>query len=496
MIHITAPRLRKALCMFAVLCLAALTTRAQSEPSLKYASQIDPSMLHTLVNKIASDEFEGRNTGTPGSTMAAEYIVTYFKYHKVKAGNGKSFMQDIKMSLVSTGNRLCRISRKNIDTEFKYSQHYAYVNYPEMNSMLKTSRIVVLSNKVCESQCPNLKELKLEGKGILLLDSDKKYAKIDCLEAEKPEFIAQIEAVPAKPAPSGTYPHFHSAQIAQSTPRILMDEHIVNKLLEPEKTGLAALSKQMQDNPCTTLTLDGRFVFGGNNNIRPLPAMNILAFIEGGDLKHEYVVLCAHYDHVGRNKDEIFNGADDNASGTAAVMEIARLLTLAKREGHTLRRSVAVILFTGEEHGLKGSEYYVNYPVYPLDKTVACFNLDMIGRIANEQQATGNKYVYLDYHQNDAGKHDSCIKLVNSNSTKLKIIDNVFPQQQGGFARSDQYSFHCKNVPAILLTSGLHDDYHTPKDIAKRIDYIGMTERTRLAFLSVWSYANDFQISH
>ena len=108
---------------------------------------------------------------------------------------------------------------------------------------------------------------------------------------------------------------------------------------------------------------------------------NVIGFIEGSDLKKELIIITAHYDHLGKHDSLIFNGADDDASGTAAAMEIAEAFMIAKKEGFGPRRSVLVMAVSGEEKGLLGSRYYTDKPIYPLKNTVANLNIDMISRI-------------------------------------------------------------------------------------------------------------------
>lgn len=497
--HITVLRLLKAVCLFAVLA-AALPMWAQSELALKYAKQVEPSTLRTMVEIMASDEFEGRGTGVKGSELAANYIVDYYNRNKVRAGNGRSYLQDIEARVVRQNSKYCWIRKEKAEQEFDYRQHFSYYNQLLQDSVLKTDRIVVVGENVCKSECASLNGIDLDGMGVMIVaPASTAKPELGCLDAKRPKFIMTV-----RPHPDGGFSSgnnnilFHDENSLPKTPApipiVEMDELLANKILEPANTDIAQLSAKLQEDNCATLRVKNRVAFRGNHRIVPMKAANILAFIEGGDLKDEYVVLCAHYDHIGRDKDNIFNGADDNASGTVAAMEIARLLSKAKNEGKTLRRSVVVLLVTGEELGLKGSAYYTQNPIYPLDKTVACINLDMIGRIADQQQKVDNKYVMLSYHETETGKLDSCIKQINRNSTGLRVIDHVYPQSYEFFKYSDQYSFYLKDVPAILLTSGLHPDYHTANDIPKKIDYFGMAERTRLALLAVWSCADDFNI--
>ena len=145
-----------------------------------------------------------------------------------------------------------------------------------------------------------------------------------------------------------------------------------------------------------------------------------------------------------------------------------------------------------EEKGLYGSKYYVDNPIYPLDKTVACVNIDMVGRITPAYESTGNNYVYLVNHKEMSGNLTEQIERINANSTQLKLdYKHTMPGDgERYFSRSDQYNFAEKRIPSIMFTSGEHKDYHKTTDDVEFIDFDGAWKRTKLAFLLVWELAN------
>lgn len=217
---------------------------------------------------------------------------------------------------------------------------------------------------------------------------------------------------------------------------------------------------------------------------------NIWAFIEGTDKKDEIVVLSAHYDHVGVKNGEIYNGADDDGSGTVALMEIAKALQKAKKEGKGSRRSVLILHFTGEEHGLHGSRYYSENPLYPLANTVANVNIDMIGRTDTFHK--NNNYVYVigsDYLSSDL--YNICEE-VNNNYTKMeldyKYNDKKDPNRF--YYRSDHYNFAKHGIPSVFLFNGTHADYHQPTDDVDKIEFDALTKRTKYALGIVLEIAN------
>lgn len=226
---------------------------------------------------------------------------------------------------------------------------------------------------------------------------------------------------------------------------------------------------------------------GGSN----LPdSENILAFIEGSEKPEEIVVVSAHYDHVGTKNGVVYNGADDDGSGTVAVMEIAKAFQAAKKSGKGPKRSVLFLHVTGEEHGLFGSEYYTDNPVFPLANTVVDLNIDMIGR--DDPENRGKQYVYV------IGSEmlSSQLKLINEEANKrtnnlelnYKYDDPNDPQRL--YYRSDHYNFAKNNVPVAFFFDGIHEDYHKPTDDVEKIDYDLLAKRTQLVFATAWEIAN------
>jgi len=217
---------------------------------------------------------------------------------------------------------------------------------------------------------------------------------------------------------------------------------------------------------------------------------NIVGVIEGSELKDEYILLCAHFDHLGINeKSEVFYGADDNASGVSALLEIAEKMMIASNEGYKPRRSVIFLFTTGEEVGFIGSYCYAFAPLFPLINTKACLNVDMIGRIDNDYLAKGNNYSYI-IHEFQSSKSMDLLaqsRKVNEQSFNMKL-DTL--SRNYLYRRTDAKEFSRKGIPTIGFTSGLHDDYHTPEDKVEFIDFEGLTKRTKFIFLLTWHLAN------
>ena len=217
---------------------------------------------------------------------------------------------------------------------------------------------------------------------------------------------------------------------------------------------------------------------------------NVLGFIEGTDLKEELIIITAHYDHLGKHEDKIFNGADDDGSGTVATLEIAEAFMLAKKEGNGPRRSVLIMPVSGEEKGLLGSKYYTDHPIYPLENTVANLNIDMIGRVDDWHE--NGDYVYLigadmlsqELHDISEQTNDQYVGL------ELDYTFNAEDDPNRYYYRSDHYNFAKNNIPVIFYFNGVHEDYHKVTDTVEKIDFNKIQTITRLVFLTAWELAN------
>jgi len=223
---------------------------------------------------------------------------------------------------------------------------------------------------------------------------------------------------------------------------------------------------------------------------RRIKGENVLGYIEGNDLKDELIIITAHYDHLGKHDSLIFNGADDDGSGTVATLEIAEAFMIAKKAGNGPRRSVLIMPVSGEEKGLLGSKYYTKNPIYPLENTVANLNIDMIGRL-DDWHDTAN-YVYLIGADRLSQELHDISETVNSKHIGLNL-DYKFNEEDDPnryYYRSDHYNFAKNNIPVIFYFNGVHEDYHKVTDTVEKIDFEKVETITRLVFLTAWELAN------
>ena len=228
---------------------------------------------------------------------------------------------------------------------------------------------------------------------------------------------------------------------------------------------------------------------------------NVIAIIKGTEIPDEYVILTAHLDHVGygrtgsragRNVNKIHNGADDDGSGTVAVLEIAQAFKEASKKGKGPKRSIIFLHVTGEEKGLLGSAYYADNPIYPLEDTVTNLNLDMIGRTDPTREGKNREYIYIIGSDHDSQDLHNLSEKTNSETVNIDLDYrfNAKDDPQRFYYRSDHYNFAKNGIPIIFYFSGTHPDYHMPSDTPDKIEYDLLEVRSRLVLYTAWNIAN------
>ncbi|MFT5338079.1 MAG: hypothetical protein ACI9YL_002095, partial [Luteibaculaceae bacterium] len=275
-------------------------------------------------------------------------------------------------------------------------------------------------------------------------------------------------------------------------PIFYVDSEKVNTFFKlDEKAAKKALKRRTKGKEySSTLECEVNISLAEKKNV--LGTENVLAFIEGTDLKEEILVISSHYDHIGITNGEINNGADDDGSGTVSVLELAQAFSEAKKAGKGPRRSILFMNFTGEEKGLLGSDYYSSNPVYPLENTVADLNIDMIGR-RDKQHENDPRYVYIIGSDKLSSDLHNWSEKANTDNVKI-ALDYTYndPKDPNRFYyRSDHYNFAKHNIPVIFYFTGVHEDYHKPTDTVEKIEFNKMEEIVKLVFHTAWKIANS-----
>ena len=233
---------------------------------------------------------------------------------------------------------------------------------------------------------------------------------------------------------------------------------------------------------------------------------NVIAIIKGTEIPDEYLILTSHLDHVGYGrtgsrsreayigevKERIHNGADDDGSGTVAMLEIAQAFKQASKKGKGPKRSIIFLHVTGEEKGLLGSAYYADNPIYPLENTVTNLNLDMIGRIDPTRKGDKREYIYIIGSDHDSQDLHNLSEQTNLETVNLDLDYryNAKDDPNRFYYRSDHYNFAKNGIPIIFYFSGTHPDYHLPSDTPDKIEYDLLELRSKLVFYTAWNIAN------
>jgi len=228
--------------------------------------------------------------------------------------------------------------------------------------------------------------------------------------------------------------------------------------------------------------------FNGKSNAA---SENVVAYIRGSEKPDEIIVISAHYDHLGMDGEEVYNGADDDASGTSAVLAIAQAFQKAKKAGYGPKRTILFLNVTGEEEGLFGSRYYTSHPLFPLANTVVNLNIDMVGRV-DEKHKGKPEYIYLIGADKLSSELHKLSEQTNKKYTKFKL-DYTYNDEKDPnrfYYRSDHYNFAKNNIPVIFYFNGVHEDYHKTTDTADKINYEILAKRAQLVFYTAWEIAN------
>lgn len=471
---------------------------SQNELSHNYSLLIDSTKLKASISMLASDSFQGRKSGGEGLKLAENYLSDQLTSYKLSGGNKGQYLQSLNASFKDKSEKYFYLSNYNFSKSYKYNNDYS------LDSVIAGEDFVFAGYGLYHSSRNDFVNVDIKNKVLILLKGDGPVNKFgvkkhnasqipteDYIVSQKPKAVFMIEP---------GYDELRNYQSkgiqfavnkeGKSYPTVFINELLANKILEPvKKTVKQLLFEYESTDSVNSFEFKNKFTFNGENSYSDAGLNNVVGFIEGSDLRDEYIVLSAHYDHIGTNyKGVVYNGADDNASGVAAVLEIARLLKKAKSEKNGPRRSIIILLTASEEDGLKGAEYYVKNPLFPIKNTKLCINLDMIGRMGSEYQKEEKDYVLAltgKYQVNDSISRT--IEKINKNASNISI-----PLYKSSFfGRSDQYVFDQAGVKSIMFTSGEHADLHETTDDTEKIDFRLLQERTKLVFLTLWEFANN-----
>ena len=491
-----------------------LSTQAQApevSPVERFAQSISPKDLQSHIYFLADDLLEGRETGERGQHLAGLYIKTRFMRYGLKPiVNGSDYYQMFYMNRAILEEAKMTIGDQEL--EFRKDFFAFGANMPDKTS----GKLSFVGYGIQSEEYDNLKGVNLTGKiAVALAGSPKEietegmrmWEEVSNWQSRK----AAIEDAGAEVllliVPDSTYKTISRFARTQSMdigdkneppfPMLYVRESSVPDLFEGSKKTVAELHQMLHESDELPKTKLKKISMTQTAKITrtSTPAMNVLGFLEGSEYPDEVIVVTGHYDHIGLKKDgTVNNGANDDASGTSGVLEMAEAFGLATEAGYRPKRSMLFMTVSGEEKGLLGSEFYVEHPVIPLANTVADLNIDMIGRIGKEYQksADSTNYIYVIGADKLSSELHEISEAANQQYTNLKL-DYTYNDENDPnrfYYRSDHYNFAKNGIPVAFYFNGTHADYHKPGDDAEKINYELAAQTTRLVFYTAWELAN------
>jgi hypothetical protein len=470
-----------------------------NQTAVTYGNNISATELKEYLSIIASDALEGRKTGTRGQKMAGAFISNHFKEIGLTPPVNGSYYQSFDLY----SSTPLKIYVKAGTTQFDNQSEVLYIGNTDSNGEINADLVFVgkgtdadyaqvdVKGKAALLLVDNLNSLRAlrsatqsaRDKGASMIfvvaeTSDEDYKK--SVEEIK-EYVSgglslkKPEASPNK----GTFIISHTA--AEKLFNTAFNQLVKSASIEASKKPLKKWKP-------------AKIAYAVSIYTKAVQVENVLGFLEGTEKKDEVVLVTAHYDHIGTSstgEDKINNGADDDGSGTVAVLELAKVFAQAKKEGHGPKRSMVFMTVTGEEMGLLGSEYYVEHPVYPLANTVVDLNIDMIGR-TDPQHKDKPDYVYVIGSDKLSSELHALSEKTNDTYTKLTFdyTYNAEDHPDNIYRRSDHWNFAKNGIPIIFYFDGIHEDYHMPSDEVSKIDFPLLAKRTQNVFFIAWEIAN------
>lgn len=529
--------------LFAVACSSSFSIGNKKEPvapindrMLPFQEHITPEFLKAHLTVYASDEFAGRETGLRGQKLAVDYLIAQLQSLNIKAaGENGGYLQDValkatqKDSTVYTFHHSVNGETVVVDRSVSSLNSDAHVVTSWGGTENGTGEIVYAGFAVNDSKTGvmHLGDMDIKDKYVLafeeiahVVDGD---TLIDPTNNWRQRFGNVIQQKGAKglllintedfgdlqEGAKSSYAKYSGLSLAylnrearvngQSYSRIhptlaakLLGVNTIEEAHEALMADVKGFSPKTLD---VSMSMD---VYASKIDVA---SENVLGIVEGSDpiLKNEYVIITAHLDHVGigtpdESGDTIYNGADDDGSGTIGVLGVAKAVQEAAEAGNRPRRSIVFLWVTGEEKGLLGSQYYSDHPIYPIESTVANINVDMIGRVDKEHEALNQEnYAYIIGAEIISSEIDATLKAANavSGNIDLDMKFNDLEDPNQFYRRSDHWNFGKYSIPFIFFFTGVHDDYHRPSDEVDKIGFDKMARIAKTVYGTTIMLAND-----
>ena len=483
------------------------TSTAPVDPTV-YGTTITSAELKDMLYMYASDEFAGRETGEPGQKLAVDYL----KKHYVDLGIASPLSGDNYFQKVNLANQKTPVTQASINgTVFENFKDIVSSSSAKTQT-LNANEVVYAGYGIDDETYSDYKNIDVKGKVVIIKSGEPKKADgtfVTTGTTEQTKWSAGRQATAFKR--DTAIKHGAIALLTIDDAMLKQYATFIEGRVKSGRDGRIVLTDKpdgilqfiVSENFAkavhpSILTLDSskkidvKLTFNITSEAEAIDSENVVAYIKGSEKPDEIIVISAHLDHEGIKDGEIYNGADDDGSGSVAILEIAEAFKKATDAGHGPKRSILFLHVTGEEKGLLGSSYYTDIsPIFPLENTVANLNIDMIGR-TDPKRVGDRNYVYLIGSDKLSTELHNLSEEVNSKYTNI-VLDYKYNDENDPnryYYRSDHYNFAKNNVPVIFYFNGTHDDYHKPSDTPDKIQYDLLENRTRLVFYTAWELAN------
>ncbi len=504
----------------ALFCVSLFAQGIPTEAQKAYDG-VEISSLKANLTYLTGEELQGRGNGQPGLKMAADYIVDFYKeLGLVPAGDGGTYLQpyeiwkteitDANLSIVFPG-------KKGNKTTLGFHNKVDFAIFGSGLSINQsvTTDVVFAGYGLTHGGYDDYSGIKAEGKIVVIIDGAPELNSGEApfdgsvssswrqlrnknrnavehgaaaliivpnpgdpqLFAQRLQRYARFTQSRTGPVPTG----------AVAMPTFLIRPSVAQSLLKGTGNTIESLISKIQKTgkPNSMAIKKVKMSYGFELSVESTISHNVAAILEGTDpeLKDEYIVLSAHFDHDGVKADgSVYYGADDDGSGTVSVMEVAKTMANSPNKP---RRSILFLNVSGEEIGLVGSAYFADHPLVPIADIIANLNLDMVGRNATDSiYIIGSNMLSQDLHD----INEAAANMIPNMFLDYEYNDKDDPNRY--YYRSDHYNFAKHNIPVVFYFNGLHADYHRPTDTVDRIDFAKLQKVSRLAFLTTWQVAN------
>jgi hypothetical protein len=489
-----------------LLCLPLVATVAmaqQTDNAAKYAAIITKEALKQKLTILAGADMEGRETASPGQKKAAAWIEDQFKKSGLQPGNGNSYQQVYPVYFDAMSDQLLRVNGKTFswDKEYNFALTGIFKGYKTFNNIVFAGYGIVDD----ATKTNDYAGLDVKGKIVVVLEGgatvtaptgragrffNPNQPKIDAAQKNGAAGLLIVTTGFPRRAPS----QLRSRMLLQSGSDPVMfigtiSDDVASALMgRTAKVPFADLTSVQKGNYVAELQI------GAAKTTEAKESSNVIGIIPGTDKKDEYVFLTGHYDHLGKNGDVIYYGADDDGSGSVGVLQMAEAFGTAARKGDKPRRTMIFMTVSGEEKGLLGSAYYGDHPTIDLAKASVDLNTDMIGRGDSSRKGDTLNYIYVIGHDKLSSELVGINEGVNKKYISNLALDYKYddPNDQNQiYYRSDHYNFAKKGVPILFFYDGmLGADYHKPTDTVDKIQFEVMARRAQLVFHTAWVIAN------